>query len=118
LDGDDGFLGKRLEELDLRVRELAHLHAADGNRADWRAIAKQWDSQRAAKPRLRDRGKHLRVISRVGNMLGPGFQNGARDRRSTAWSDRVDPLEEVSVRFRLKRIRQGVEQFPVVAIDG
>jgi hypothetical protein len=118
LDGDHRLAGKRLEELDLRVRERAHLHAADGNSADWCAFSKHGGRQRATKPRIGDHGKDVGVISRIGNVLGPAFQDRTRDRCSTAGSDRVDPLEEFSLTFRLKSICQGVDQFPVVAING
>ena len=54
---------ERLEELDLRVRERAHLQAANSNRADWCAFAKHGDRQRAPKPCARDCGEQLEIAT-------------------------------------------------------
>src|SRR5712692_6825488 len=41
LDGDDGLVGKGIEEPDLFVRKGTDLHAANGNGAQWNSLTQQ-----------------------------------------------------------------------------
>src|SRR5262249_8370389 len=118
LDSDHGLVGKRLEKTDLRVSELAHVHTADGNGADRRALAKHGDRQRAQASSTHNRGKNLGVITCIGNVLCPTFEDRAPDRRSAARWHRVELLESIPLLFRSKGIRHDVDQLPVVAVYG
>jgi hypothetical protein len=115
LDGDDRLVGKGLEQCDLLVGEGTRLSLVDVDRADWQAVAQQWDGRDA--PEVSDRCDDLefvlRICRQVGNLHDLPRQDSATGSKAPAGSARIHVTNSLSAFRADGRLRDKVQKLTV-----
>ena len=91
LDGDHSLVGEGGQQLDLLFGERFHDLALQGDYADWRAFAQQWNAQHRANAADPRRFGHfvVRFGQHISDMNGATFHDRAPDNRTPSRRQRV-----------------------------
>ena len=98
LDRDDGLVRERLKQVDLLIRERAHLHSAQSDRPDGGRAANERCDDRAAPPVLRSLLRAARILVCRGLDVGYG-ERAALDERTPIHRLAIDWIRKGS-RYR------------------